>query len=247
MSRNGICNYCKVDTKLINAHIVPRCFLGDVTQQNFLEASTEYLHTKRRPIGPYDQKILCAKCDGKIGEFDNYAKALLMDNIDQYRNSKHPFYQIPSQSYDYAKLKKFFISLIWRASISSDDMFNRVSLGRYNDIALSHIKGKDPLDDNLFAVLLFKDAPSLKYQNTITFTATKLAGKKSYKVHFAGYQVTIIPKASDMHWNIVNGTTSPAEMFLKDGSDFCILEVDQDLSGKDKILLNYKRSQQALN
>lgn len=242
MATNGICNYCKKAKKLIDAHIVPRGFLGDVKNQNFLEVSTEYLHTKRRPIGPYDQKILCAECDGIIGRYDDYAKSLLIDRMESWRNSQNPFYQIPHLSLDYEKLKKFFISLIWRASISDAEMFNRVSLGPYDDIALSYLRADASLDDDIFAVLLFKDSASLKYRNVITFTATKLAGKKAYKIHFSGYQVTIIPNAKDMRWNITDGTTSPAEAFLKKDNDLYILEVDQDLSGKEDMLRKvYKR------
>lgn len=242
MSTNGICNYCKKAKKLIDAHIIPKGFLGNVNEQKFLEVSTISPHKKRMRKGPYDQHILCGECDNKIGVYDSYAKSVLIDNIESYRNTKNLLYKIPYLNLDYEKLKKFFISLIWRASISVAKMFNRVSLGPYADIALSQLKGDVPLDDYTFAVLLFKDCTSLKYQNVITFVVTKLAGKKAYKIHFAGYQLTIIPKAKDMRWDITDGTTSPAEVFFKKGRDFYIPVVDQDLSGKDDMLRKiYKR------
>lgn len=235
MSSDGVCKYCGMDKKLIDAHIIPKGFLGNLNEQKFLEVSTEYSYTKKRPKGPYDQKILCSECDASIGIYDGYAKKLLIDDIDLYRDAKHPFYCIPKHSYDYQTLKRFFISLVWRADISDAAMFNPVSLGSYSDVALSQLKG-GKLQDDIFAVILFKDSASLKYQNVISFAASKLAGKKACKIHFAGYQVTIIPNAADMVWKASNNTTLPSEMFLKKGSDFYILEVDEDLSGKDKML-----------
>lgn len=235
-----ICNFCKKPAQLIKSHIVPACFLkgqlNNITEKAFLEVSTKYSHTKKRLIGPYDKNILCLECDRKIGVYDDYAKALLIDNLADYRNNSHPFYLIPKDKIDFVKLKKFFISLIWRASISSEGMFNQVLLGSYNNVALASLKNETELEDDIFSVLIFKDAPYIKYQDTITFSATKLAEKKAYKIHFSGYQITVIPKANDMKWNIKDGTTSPSEFFFRKGQDLVIFEVDDDLSGKSAML-----------
>ena len=38
-------------------------------------------------------------------------------------------------NFEYSKLKLFFISMVWRASVSSHKYFNRISLGEFEDIA----------------------------------------------------------------------------------------------------------------
>ncbi|PCI01513.1 MAG: hypothetical protein COB76_01200 [Alphaproteobacteria bacterium] len=236
------CNYCHQECKLIQAHIIPKGFLkgsesNSIKDKGFLEVSTEIHYTKNRPIGPYDQNILCATCDNIIGDYDGYAKTLLIDEISKYKDGRKPCYIFPSVQVDYTKLKKFFISLIWRASISKRDEYARVTLGPYEDIALKCLKDDIDLRDDIFSVLIFKDAPNIKYQDVISFTASKLAGKRAYKIHFSGYQITIVPKSIDMTWSIKNGTMSPADLFLKKDQALIIPEVDIDVSGKDQMII----------
>lgn len=208
-----------------------------VHEKRFKEVSTQDgVHPKKRPDGPYDENILCAKCDGIIGIYDGYAKNLLIDNLAQYRNPKNPFYLIPKGDIDYLKLKKFFISLIWRASISNSSLFEQVSLGPYNATALACLKDESSLNDDIFAVLIWKDSPEVKYRDVISFVRTSLAKKTAYKLHFSGYQITVVPKASDMVWNINDEQYSPAVYFLKKDQDLILFELPQDISGKDRLL-----------
>ncbi len=201
-----------------------------------LEVSTKAHYTKKRPIGLYDQSILCATCDQIIGNYDDYAKTILIDQISLYKHSKNPCYIIPSNKINYIKLKKFFISLIWRASISKRAEYARVSLGPYEDIALKCLRDEICLKDDIFSILIFKDAPNMKYQNVISFSASKLAGKRAYKIHFSGYQITIVPKSTDMTWNIKDETASPASLFFREGEQLIIPEIDVDVSGKDQMI-----------
>tara|TARA_R110002049_G_scaffold267237_2_gene443465 strand:- start:1201 stop:1737 length:537 start_codon:yes stop_codon:yes gene_type:complete len=62
-------------------------------------------------------------------------------------------YQI--EGADYCKLKLFFISLLWRASVSSQPMFTRVNLGKKFEERAKHlILTVDPGSDDEFAVTL---------------------------------------------------------------------------------------------
>ncbi|MEI6730351.1 MAG: hypothetical protein WCL30_03745, partial [Pseudomonadota bacterium] len=184
----------------------------------------------------YDQSILCQECDGKIGIFDQYAKEFLINKVPNHKLETKPCYEIPQKDINYSKLKKFFISLIWRASISNGGSVNIVSLGDYySELALSYLKGDCELQDNMFAILIFKDSPNLKHHEAITFVKIRLARKIAYAIHFSGYQITIIPNAVDMIWD--KGNNSPIELFFKRDNDLIILESDVDISGKD-IMIN---------
>ncbi|MDY0008180.1 MAG: hypothetical protein RBS08_00605 [Bdellovibrionales bacterium] len=236
----GLCLYCNETKKLCDAHIVPRGFLGDVVDKAYLEISSEDDRKKRSRIGPYDRGILCADCDRKIGVYDEYAKRFLVNEIDAYRQGINPLYVIPADTLNYEFFKKFFISLLWRASVSSHPIFQHVSLGAYEAIAIKMIKGELDLDDKKFSVLVFKDAPSLKYADVISCVRSRLAKVWAYKFHFAGYQFSIVPNSVYMCWEIDNNLFSPELFFLKEKQNFVVLEVDQDVSGKE-ILLARKR------
>lgn len=238
----GICRYCHEERKLCDAHIVPHSFLGNCVEKGYLVASTEVSYTERSRIGPYDQKILCAACDQSIGLYDAYAKRLLLDEIEQYKHPTHPYYFIPKADVDYETLKKFFISLLWRASITDHPVFQQVSLRVYDDLALQMLKGELPLQDAVFSVLIFKDSPSLKYSDVISCVRTKLASVWVYKFHFSGYQITIVPNSRHMYWVDADKEFLPTNFFLKSGDDFIVLELDTDISGKDKLLSRYRSS-----
>lgn len=232
----GECFYCNEIETLCDAHIVPKSFFGDFNEKNYLEISTQSERTKRSRIGPYDQGILCKKCDQIIGIYDGYAKTLLVDKIDAYKQAFLPCYLIPKAEFDFIKLKKFFISLIWRACISSNPVFCRVSLGKYREIARQILKGEWPIEEHLFAVLIFKDAPTIGYADVLSCVRTKLAATHAYKFHFSGYQVTIVPNSRDMDWQGMDKSKQPSHFFLKNDNDLVILEVDRDLSGKEALL-----------
>ena len=229
------CLFCGLNTSLVDAHIVPKGFLGKVNEKNFIEVSTKYSYSKRMRKGPYDKNILCSKCDGLIGVYDGYAKEVLIDNIDKYKNPNNGFYLIPQDAFDYAKLKKFFISLIWRASVSSNALFDEVSLGIYNEIALKLLKDESDIEDDLFAVTIFKNSSLVNIEDVISFSSVQLARKRSYMLHFSGFQVIIIPKAKDMVWD-VKSSINIANFFIQKSNDIVIGIVDEEILGKEIIL-----------
>ena len=61
-------------------------------------------------------------------------------------------YEYPA--YDYAKLKLFFLSVLWRAGASSNQFFNRVDLGPHLDILKNLLLSADPGQPDEYAVIL---------------------------------------------------------------------------------------------
>ena len=58
------------------------------------------------------------------------------------------------ETYDCKKLKLFFLSLLWRAGVSSHMCFQRVSLGPHEVIIKNAILKSDPGDADFYAVVL---------------------------------------------------------------------------------------------
>lgn len=147
---NSQCKLCMKQAKLIKAHIIPQFLFGPT---NFAISSSSSF-AKNRPTGTYDVNILCQKCDGDvIGVLDNTAKKILIDrrNVTNQLifNPADPLqflkiYRL-SDKVGYAKIARFFISILWRASVSSHEDFVGFSLGSYESIAKKAIM--DPLYD----------------------------------------------------------------------------------------------------
>ena len=163
-----ICNLCDKKRKLIKAHIIPEKFFIPLRSENRvpeLHSNIENEYPKKTPIGIYDKNILCATCDNNIGIWDNYAQHLLLKDFSEENailvNNRKVAYKI--ETFDYEKLKLFFISLIWRASISTHSFYKRIKLGQYQDVIKKMISNADPGTDNQFQVVLAKFSdPNIK-------------------------------------------------------------------------------------
>ena len=116
-------------------------------------------------IGLYDSNILCSDCDGKLGKFDeegiNFFRSI---NFDLYKHNiaSEYFYKVPNSEYNYLKLKKFFISVIYRASISKLPEFSSVNLGdKFETEVVNFLKNDS--DNEHFAVLLQKRSSVMEF------------------------------------------------------------------------------------
>jgi hypothetical protein len=155
------CKFCGSESALIKAHIIPAGFFRRIRQgEKALELITNTAgeYKKRSQDGVYDRTIVCSKCEAIWQEWDNYAQQLLADEPlngrARYHNNRKICYVV--DNYEYSKLKLFFISLAWRASVSSRKFFLRVSLGQFEDIAKQHIMNGDPGDREDFSVVVSK-------------------------------------------------------------------------------------------
>lgn len=131
------CKLCGNDRKLIDAHIIPRAFwrlppAGEDAAK--ILSNSKGVHPRRMLEGVYDPNILCGECDGQLGKLDQHAAESLLharpDNIKGFRQLMGRRYE----EADPARLRLFIASVAWRAPISHQTFFARVSLGPYEEL-----------------------------------------------------------------------------------------------------------------
>ena len=115
-------------------------------------------YPKKAPIGVYDKEILCEKCEGIFGIWDDYAQSILKDeptgSTPSLSGNEKVGYEI--QQFDYSKIKLFFVSLLWRASVSKHSFYSRIDIGPYGAKAKIMIEENAPGSDEEFGVVLAK-------------------------------------------------------------------------------------------
>jgi hypothetical protein len=150
------CKFCQKDKKLIKAHIIPEGFFRRLRDgQDPPRILTEKDFPKRAPIGVYDTAILCADCEKMFGDWDHQGQMILAEapiGEPIKNNEKIVAYKISDFNYDHLKL--FFISLLWRASVSSQPFYKRIKLGPYEKITKNHIENSNPGSDEDFAITI---------------------------------------------------------------------------------------------
>jgi hypothetical protein len=93
--------------------------------------------------GVYDPQILCAACDGKLGQYDDYALEVFRRFPDERVLSDDGTFTMINVNGD--DLAKFILAVLWRASVSPRPEFQRVELGPYEADALEVLFGTRPL------------------------------------------------------------------------------------------------------
>ena len=192
MSKNskiGTCNLCGVKKKLIKAHLIPK-FL-------FQELYTGFSRRSRYPVktstGEYNSKILCAECDnGRFSFFENFAcKTLFYPKGTQptFIEVKRGVYSLKNKV-DYRKIDLFFISILWKYSISSQADFNKSILGTYQDYAKQAILNENFDYHKYFVITIlhYYDVEDLRFALS---KKTRIEGRNFYILIIGFYEVLI--------------------------------------------------------
>ena len=183
------CLLCQEEKKLVRAHIIPRAFYRlDHTDRRpaRLVTNVSGRHTKKVPIGIYDDGIVCEECEHLFSPWDDYAAEIFLHQWGEFRPIRGDGKDIAlvRETYSYTKLKMFFISLLWRAGVSSHEMFDGIDLGPHESVLRQSLLAREPGDINYFSVLLqaFSDTTNVGILNP---HSTRLEGIRFYRFYVA--------------------------------------------------------------
>ena len=229
----GLCRYCNQYKKLCKAHIIPETFYKIREKSSLLglsaDGTIDCIHSQN---GLKDNDILCSECDAILGKYDKYGAEIFKNQI--LKNPIIPpgycpeqLYLLEKSSFDYSRLRKFFISLVWRASISK---LCDISLGKYENIALKILKDEIPDDTNLFHPIIIHRPERYKFKDFSFITMQRLFNQKSILVSFPEYQVSIITNCS----LIKNNQTFKNYFFNTD--ELVVFETAEDINKTQNLI-----------
>jgi len=156
-----ICKMCFGNNILVNAHIIPASFYRYLKRSDIrpLEIHTNVRgeYKKKSHIGIYDKNILCKNCEKIFQRYDDYAQHILLPDFKEKHyilnnSGKKVGYNMENVNYDLLKL--FFMSLLWRASVSIRKEFSRINVGPFEEALRSMIQDGNPGDENVFSVIV---------------------------------------------------------------------------------------------
>ncbi len=123
------CKLCKKEAKLCNSHILPEFLYLDLYEEHkILQITKENEKVLQKGIREY---LLCQKCETKLSKYEKYAKELIHEIPNFPRDDSLGV--LHSDNVDYLKFKLFQLSMLWRASISTDKAFIQVQLGPHEE------------------------------------------------------------------------------------------------------------------
>src|ERR1035437_10142804 len=128
---NGKCRLCLKKTDLKYSHIIPEYFYKPMydDKHRFMQITTvpeEPTTFIQKGIREY---LLCEKCEQQFSVYERYASQsyyhIESDNTTQNGNI------FVAEKVDYALMKLFQLSILWRASVSKLEVFGDVKLDRH--------------------------------------------------------------------------------------------------------------------
>ena len=151
----------------VKAHIIPRSFYDfdkvDHKPGRVIKLAGERTRIAKSPIGEYDDQIVTVEGETYFSEGDTYAYDCLIRRGQEgklYHDGQQPLC-IEIADFDYRKFKLFFLSLLWRAGVTSREPFRHVSLGLHEERIRQLILKKVPGNPEDYAVILgiHRDTP----------------------------------------------------------------------------------------
>jgi hypothetical protein len=190
------CKLTGIEGHSVKAHIIPKSFYRidpDERKPNKIVTNTKGQYPRRSPNGIYDSNIVTEEGERIFSPWDDYAAELLLnkrsDFTELFKDDKCVAYQI--ENYDYEKLKLFFLSVLWRTSVSEHVFFKKVNLGRHENIVRDTLLQGKAGDSDWYAVSLAAWSDHPGGMGIMDPFREKYFGINYYRIYLEGYIVYI--------------------------------------------------------
>lgn len=193
----AICKLCNKPKQLIRAHIIPRHFFLEYEKEGFYAINPSNGKMKQWQCGIYDKRnILCKTCDGDVlGEFDKEGYRVLLSEVYNHKyieKEKGIVYHLEEKDFNFEYLRKFFIAILWKASISPEQEVSNINLGIYEQKAYEVLKNINTHND-LFKIAIFKAPKNRILNKTVYMRPVKFCKDcNAYQIVMAGYEIYIV-------------------------------------------------------
>lgn len=162
--KNGICKLCLKERELCDSHALPDSVFKYIFRQSQGKAIalTDDIKT---PIGyssdSWSQHLLCYDCEQKLGgNFDGYGIKVFRGEKGKARTGDTG---ITFSDVDRQRLRMFFLSLLWRISISTHDSYRNIDLPYALEEELrGALMSEKKIRGSLFTVAIYRLRDSTK-------------------------------------------------------------------------------------
>jgi hypothetical protein len=183
------CKLCGASKALCNSHIIPEfCFAPFYDEKHrFIEVTDVSAGRVTRPQKGFREPLLCSGCEALISRYERHARRLFVDPLpvvalNEARTREH-------ERIDYALLKLFVLSVIWRASVSKLRVFKHVDLGPHEQLLGDMLLAGDPGQAGDYPVVIWvlhfqrERMPDLMTEPTYM----RIDGLKCYRLMMTGF------------------------------------------------------------
>lgn len=183
-----------IATRLITAHIIPQGIARRLSKSEGGNYSIDGMRAGRAKFqnGCYDKSILCASCDGHLGNrYDGYISSLCpiipRTGLSELNT---PFIWNPI---DGSRFISAILAILWRASISRRQEWCDIDLGPYEDLVASVLFNGASLETLQGFEVVLERLASSKFDARRVFThpIRTMGAQCEYCMIIGGFRVTV--------------------------------------------------------
>jgi len=139
------CALCLEDRKLCNSHIVPEFIFKRLKEEEGCFYVFRSSTNRFKSFGKtFSEKLLCSQCETLFSKWEGYAKQFFADEIPLSGYARGDHFVLSGA--DYPRMKLFFMSLLWRFSVSTNPWMKGCSIGPHSERLRKHLLESDPLE-----------------------------------------------------------------------------------------------------
>ncbi len=164
----------------------------------FLEAGEAKVLSYKQKSGEYDKYIICKDCDTNIiGNYESYAsKFFFADSLpeDKKLEIRERKGFVDCLNANYSKLKLFFLSILWRASVSERPLFSEINLeNSFEEDIRRMILTNNPKKDTDYPIFLINSRLDKSLPSDYLFhpIQMKVGKEKGFLFGFGGMIIII--------------------------------------------------------
>ena len=151
----GTCKLCGQTANLVESHVIPKALHQDTLSEDGLRIYSASLpYGKNSPSGIYG-RFVCQCCENSFGPYDDYGVTF----VRKYENGKtgEPLGDSFEHGFiadvDYARLKLWILSMLWRADACDHEFFDKINLGdKWRNTLTESVRCQAPGSEDDFAV-----------------------------------------------------------------------------------------------
>lgn len=190
----GKCKLCQENRKLLKSHIIPEWAYKAMYDENHrifqISSDTERGKTDKFK-GEYEH-LLCQECESSTAKWDDYARAVILSKPGEktygiLTSATNGAIQV--ENVDYTLFKLFQLSILWRASASKRDFFEKVNLGLHENKIREMLLSEDPGKPDHYGcvmVAFMKNPRKLLHEMITRPESFHANGHRWYKFLFVG-------------------------------------------------------------
>lgn len=131
--------------------------------------------------------LLCGSCETKLSAWEGYVEQFLRDGAGATGQMNDRIVSI--RGVDYAKLRLFQLSILWRAGVTTHPYFKAVQLGPHETMLRDMLSRNDPGQERDYPCLMF----ALMHRGTTFRSAVlqpgviRVEGIRTYRFVFGGF------------------------------------------------------------